>query len=128
AWPMLRLRQCGRVTAMSLSCAVTVAGVYAGYGIHALRPLSSASKLVSVPSIWDLPIPSTAICALWPVLLALLVWMLDRRIGFAPHERAGRAALIVTAWMFAAPWVMPWYSAPGWVALGLSRRSALTWL
>lgn len=139
AWPLLREREWRRMAAMTVSCAATLIAVYADYGMHALRPLSSASKLVSVPSFWDVPAvlgkavvgesaTSAAICVLWPVLLAALVWSISRRIELAPEDRAGRAGLIVTAWMFAAPWAMPWYSAPGWGALGQTRRTALTWL
>lgn len=137
AWPMLRDRHWRRVAAMSLGCVVTSVGVYAVYGFHALRPLSSASKLISVPSTWDLlsalgkatvgaDTTSTAISVLWPVLLAALAWLLVRMTRFTSREPAGHAGLIVIAWMYAAPWAMPWYSAPGWAALAQARRSALT--
>jgi hypothetical protein len=139
AWPMLRDRQWSRPAAMSLSCAATLAGVYAGYGMHALRPLSSASKLISVPSVWDVPwalgkaavgaaMTSAVICVLWPLLLISLVWLLGRRFPVPSRDPAGGVALIVIAWTLAAPWTMPWYGAPGWVALGRCRRTPLTWL
>jgi hypothetical protein len=33
------------------------------------------------------------------------------------------------AWIFAAPWSLPWYSAVAWVTLALLPRSSLTrWL
>ena len=138
AWPMLRDRQWSRLAVMSGSCAVTLTVIYADYGLHALRPLSSASKLISVPSAWDImsvlgnatigaATTSAAICVLWPLLLAAFVWLLGRTTGITSREPAGGLiALIVIAWMCAAPWAMPWYSAPGWVALARSRRTALT--
>jgi len=138
AWPMLRDRRWSRVAVMSGSCALTSAAVYADYGMHALRPLSSASKLISVPSTWDIvsvlgnatigaATTSAAICVLWPLLLLASVWLLARTTGITSREPAGGlAALIVIAWMCAAPWAMPWYSAPGWAALAPSRRTALT--
>ena len=137
AWPMLRDRQWGRAAVMGVSCAATTTATYAGYGVHALRPLSSASKLISVPSTWDFvsalgkatigaATTSAVISVLWPLLLVVFIWLLARTTGSTLREPAGLAALIVIAWMCAAPWAMPWYSAPGWAALARSRRSALT--
>ena len=35
----------------------------------------------------------------------------------------------MAAWIIAAPWAMPWYSAPGWAALTELPRNPLTrWL
>lgn len=137
AWPMLRDRHWRRLVIMTLSCTATLTCVYADYGLHALSPLSSATKLVSVPSVWDIPsilgaatvgaaTTSAVICVLWPVLLVTFACLLGRMTRFTSREPAGHAALFVIAWMCAAPWTMPWYSAPGWAALAQSRRTALT--
>ena len=44
----------------------------------------------------------------------------------AGREQATYTVLVMTAWMIAAPWAMPWYSAPGWAALTELPRNGLT--
>jgi hypothetical protein len=140
AWPLVRGGQWRRLTTVGVSCVVSAGGVYATYGVHVLAPLSAASKLVSIPSIWDVPwmvgrgfgaasVVCGVISVLWPVAFLGAVWVFGRRRYVGVFDCARYTVLIVIAWVIAAPWVMPWYCAPGWVALSQLPRNPLTrWL
>ncbi|MFB8179617.1 hypothetical protein ACFC8N_27050 [Streptomyces sp. NPDC055966] len=121
-WLLLRrgawLRAAGVVGAATLMVAV----LYGMYGLHALDPLSKASHMVSMPSLWGVfqhgatavvgPAAAAAsVSVLWPVLMLGLALVLHRHV---PAE----APVVVTvpfvlsfAWIIAAPWSMPWYAA-----------------
>jgi hypothetical protein len=140
AWPLLRRHEWRRVARISVTGLVALLGVYSAYGIHALGPLSSASKLVAVPTIWTIPWnvgkniigASTTIAiisVLWPIVLVWLAWFLARRVDDTGYEQATCSALLMIAWIAAAPWAMPWYAAPGWAAVTQLPRNPLTrWL
>jgi hypothetical protein len=152
AWPLLRRQDWRRLATIATSALIALIAVYAPYGVHALQPLTSASKLVALPSVWGLPwlagkavfggsATLAVISVLWPLLLLWLVWRLGRplrtssgallRTGSAGagREQATYTVLVMAAWIIAAPWAMPWYSAPGWAALTELPRNPLTrWL
>jgi hypothetical protein len=139
AWPLLRERQWRRLAIMTLPALAVMIGVYAPDGLHALTPLSSASKFVATASIWTLPwlagraligpsAMSAVISALWPITLAGLAWYLGRRVSVG-RTAAVCVTVLMVAWIIAAPWAMPWYTAPGWAALARLPRNPLTrWL
>jgi len=90
-------------------------------------PLSSASKLVALPSIWDLPwlagqvglgssATLTMIGFLWPLTMIGLFVLLRRRVPDG-DDPATAVTLLTIAWIIAAPWAMPWYGSTGSAAL-----------
>ncbi|WP_037606419.1 putative hexosyltransferase [Streptacidiphilus rugosus] len=114
----------------------TLALLYACYGLHALAPLHAASGLVSVPSLWlffqDLGNPlvgaatTQAVTAVaWPVVTLGLAWALRGRLPRAAPQVVAVPLLLTLAWMLAAPWTMPWYSAVSWACASLLPRSRL---
>jgi hypothetical protein len=132
--------------------AVTAGAAAAIGGSAMLRQSSQASDMVSIGSPWrvirtiiHLAVTGTAatdIVKAGAVALAVLLAVLLLR-WLAPAwrepspERAGYAAAafaLALAWLFAWPYVLPWYDALGWALLPLvplaadGAGAALTWL
>ncbi|MFF8996036.1 hypothetical protein ACF09H_40160 [Streptomyces sp. NPDC014983] len=117
-----------------------MAAVYGGYGLHALKPLSAASHLVSAPSLWAVfdhfapeflgPGPATAsISALWPVLMLGLALALHRHVPSDAPDIITVTFALAFSWVLAAPWSMPWYTALACALAALFRSVRLTqWL
>jgi hypothetical protein len=139
-WPLLRDRAWARAARQaSAFAAVSLAGYYP-YGLHALAPLSSAARLVSVPSLWAAvqqlgrgvlgpAVTSTAISLAWPVLMLALAWLLHRRVPPQASLAASVPFALGFAWILAAPWSMPWYTATVWATAALLPRGPLIrWL
>ncbi|MGW1160875.1 hypothetical protein ACWD5Q_21260 [Streptomyces sp. NPDC002513] len=129
-WPLLRSGTWRPVARQTCAAALTLAALYGAYGAHALVPLSAASQLVSVPSLWAVfdqfgtaalgPRATAAIVSvLWPVVMLALAWALRRRA--APDAPAVGALpfALAFAWVLAAPWSMPWYTALAWALAAL---------
>lgn len=124
----LLVRRRFRALTVLTGCALlTAVALYIPFGLSALAPLSSASKLVALPSVWDLPwlagravlgsgATLTVIGVLWPLLMIAVVVLLLRRVVGAA-EPATAVVLTTIAWIVAAPWAMPWYCTAGWAAL-----------
>jgi hypothetical protein len=143
AWPMLRRHEwmrTARITAVSLA---TVAALYSGYGISALKPLVGGTKWVILPSPWrfvqaigDVLVGkqhtgtvTTVISLLWPIAMIVVAWFIYQRISSdQPREVVAPFALSF-AWILVAPWVFPWWTALAWVALTQVPRNRMTrWL
>jgi hypothetical protein len=132
--------------------AVTAGAAVAIGGSAMLRQSSQASNMVSIGSPWrairtviHLAVTGTAatdIVKAGAVALAALLAVLLLR-GLAPAWRepgpaqaryATAAFALVLAWLFAWPYVLPWYDALGWALLPLVPLAAdgagavLTWL
>jgi hypothetical protein len=124
--------------------AVTAGTAVAIGGSAMLRQSSQASDMVSIGSPWrvirtiiHLAVTGTAatdIVKAGAVALAVVLAVLLIR-GLAP--RGGYAAVtfaLVLAWLFAWPYVLPWYDAFGWALLALlplasgGAVEALCWL
>jgi hypothetical protein len=142
AWPMLRRHEwmrTARITAVSL---VTIAALYSGYGITALKPLVSGSKWVILPSPWrpfqailhdlfgvPLGTVSLLISLLWPIAMIVVAWFIYRRISSDQPQEVVAPFALSFAWILVAPWVFPWYAALAWVALTQVPRNRMTrWL
>jgi hypothetical protein len=124
---LLVQRRYRTLAVLTVSALITAVALYIPFGLSALAPLSSASKLVALPSVWDLPWVAgqavfglgatlTAIGVLWPLLMIAVAVLLFRRVAGAA-EPATAVTLTTLAWIIAAPWAMPWYCATGWAAL-----------
>jgi hypothetical protein len=143
AWPMLwrhEWMRTARITAVSL---VTVAALYSGYGITALKPLIGGSKWVILPSPWRLVqaildvkalglSPGTVsliISVLWPIAMIVVAWFIYQRISSDQPQEVVAPFALSFAWILVAPWVFPWYAALAWVALTQVPRNRMTrWL
>jgi hypothetical protein len=137
AWPLLRTGAWRQAARQTCAAALTLAVLYAVQGPHALAPLSAASRLVSTPSLWAafdrvgtayLGSGGTAALTslLWPVLMLALAWVLHRRV---PPDTPAVTAVpfaLAFAWILAAPWSMPWYTALAWALASLSSQGRLT--
>ncbi len=138
AIPLIHDRDWGRLTRISLVAGVTTFGLYIfSYGIVALKPLLGASQLVISPTIWralqmvfgDGPVMNSVIGFSYPPLMLLLAWYLYNRLSPDVPTVVAATCALTFAWMIAAPWSLPWYSAVAWVALALLPRNSLTrWL
>jgi len=142
AWPMLRRHEwmrTARITAVSLA---TVAALYSGYGITALKPLIGGSKWVILPSPWR-PFQaimhdvlgvspgtvSLVISVLWPIAMIVVAWFIYQRISSDQPQEVVAPFALSFAWILVAPWVFPWYAALAWVALTQVPRNRMTrWL
>jgi hypothetical protein len=141
AWPLLRRHEWMRTTRIAVVSLVTVALEYSYYGISSIKPLLNADKMVALPSPWRLfqillealgaspATTETAISFLWPIATLVIAWFIYRRISSdQPREIVAPFALTY-AWILAAPWVLPWYTAIAWVTLTQVPRNRMTrWL
>jgi len=144
AVPLLRERAWGRLIRTGLVAGVTTTALYGlSYGVHALRPLFSASTLVISPSLWrlvqvviiwifhpaSLSVTSTVYGFLWPPLTLALAWYLYNRLSPDVPAAVAATCALTFAWVIVAPWSLPWYASVAWVTLALLPRNSLTrWL
>ena len=140
AWPMLRRGEWLRVTRIAVVSLVVVGLQYSSYGVNALKPLFAGSKWVILPSPWRLvqalgdvsigPGATTVVIGcLWPVAMIVLAWLIYQRISSEQPREVVAPFALTFAWVLAAPWVFPWYTAIAWVALTQVPRNRMTrWL
>ncbi|OLZ66335.1 hypothetical protein AV521_27850 [Streptomyces sp. IMTB 2501] len=137
AWPMLRSGNWRQMVRQAGAAVLTLVLLYGAYGLHALAPLSAASHLVSTPSLWAVfdrfaaavlnpRAAETATGVLWPLLLLVLAWILHRRVPADTPAAVAVPFVLAFAWVLAAPWSMPWYTALACALAALSRPSRLT--
>ena len=146
-------RQLGRLwpqlAALAAGFAVTAGTAVAIGGSAMLRQSSQASDMVSIGSPWrvirtiiHLAVTGTAATDLvkaGAVALAVVLAVLLIR-GLGPYPAGSREAYAVVAfalalaWLFAWPYVLPWYDALGWALLPLvplvpgGAAEALGWI
>jgi len=151
---VLRARPAGRRTgpplaALAAGFAATAGAALAIGGSAMWHQLSRESDLVSIGSPWrvirsgvHLVVTGTAAtdvikagAAALAVLLAVLVvrGLVVRGLPGAADPGAGVAFALVLAWLFAWPYVLPWYDALAWallplVAAGTATANAAGWL
>jgi hypothetical protein len=127
----LRGREAGRLrlplTGLAAGFAVTAGAAIAIGGPAMLGQLSRESDLVSIGSPWrvirtavHLVVAGTAatdIVKAGAVALAVVLAVLLIRGLPSPGETVAFA--VVLAWLFAWPYVLPWYDAPAWALLPL---------
>ena len=132
-----------RLTALGAGFAVTAGAAVAIGGSAMLRQSSRASDMVSIGSPWrvirtiiHLAVAGTAATdivkfgaiALMVVLAVLLIRGLPIGVGATP------AFALALAWLFAWPYVLPWYDALAWALLPLvplvpgTAAEGLAWL
>jgi hypothetical protein len=132
AWALRRSP--ARLILMAGSATATVLVAYALAGGHALDQVRQASRSVSLATPWQLvkvglqtfvgPGAYTLWIQLgWLALLALLAWSLLRT--FPEHPGPVVAAAIVVAYLFAAPYALPWYDGLAFALLALVPATAL---
>jgi hypothetical protein len=104
---------------------------YAPVGAHAFDQVQRASRSVSLATPWHLVDVALGRGAHRPIiqigsliLLVLLGWLLLRLLPCADDNHRIAAALVL-AWLFAAPYALPWYDAFGWALLALLPWSAI---
>jgi len=145
-----------RLAALGAGFAVTAGIAVAIGGSAMLEQSSRASDMVSIGSPWrvirtviHLAVAGTAATdivkagavALAVLLAVLLIRGLPGAAGWQAQGRATYAAVpfaLALAWLFAWPYVLPWYDALGWALLplvplgsaeaGLPGVEGLTWL
>ncbi|MFY9888883.1 MAG: polyprenol phosphomannose-dependent alpha 1,6 mannosyltransferase MptB [Streptosporangiaceae bacterium] len=140
AWPMLMRREWLRVTRIAVVSLVVFGVQYIPYGLSALKPIFAGSKWVILPSPWRFvqligealhatSAMTVIIGVLWPIAMIIIAWLIYQRISSdQPREVVAPFALSF-AWILAAPWVFPWYTALAWVALTQIPRNRMTrWL
>jgi hypothetical protein len=141
AWPMLRRHEWLRVTRIAVVALVVVGLQYISYGLIALKPLFQGSQWVILPSPWRFVqmlgqvlhvSPGTVaivIGCLWPIEMIILAWLIYQRISSDQPREVVAPFALTFAWILAAPWVFPWYTAIAWVALTQVPRNRMTrWL
>lgn len=141
AWPLLWRREWLRLTRMAAVVAATLAAAYAPFGLCAFRPLLGGLQLVTIVSPWRLfrlaghalGISDTAVVAvtslLWPVAMLLIAWLVSQRIAASQPREVVTPFALTFAWIIAAPWALPWYTAPAWATLTQVPRNRMTrWL
>lgn len=137
AAPLLCSGAWKRAVRQICAAVLTLAALYGSYGLHALAPLSAASHLVSTPSLWAgfnrFATPflghratETAMGVLWPALMLALAWVIRRRVPAATSAVVAAPFALAFAWILAAPWSMPWYTALAWALAAFFRHNRLT--
>jgi hypothetical protein len=141
AWPLLRRHEWMRTARIAVVSLVVVALEYTFYGLSWLKPLLNADKLIALPSPWRLfqilldalgvnqATSATVIGYLWPIATLVVAWFIYRRISSDQPREVVAPFALTYAWILAAPWVLPWYTAIAWVALTQVPRNRMTrWL
>jgi hypothetical protein len=140
AFPLLRRHEWMRTARIALVAVATIAFAYSFYGLKALAPLLSASKLVTLPSPWWFvheighvfhadAVTSTLIGVLWPIAMIAVAIPVYRRISSDQPREVVAPFALTFAWILVAPWVLAWYTAIAWVALTQVPRNRMTrWL
>jgi hypothetical protein len=144
AIPLIHNRDWGRLLRVGAVAGVTTFGLYVfSYGINALKPLFSASQMVISPTIYRFiqmgvnhfygkhaaAMVTGTFGYLWLPLTLLLAWYLYKRLSPDVPTVVAATCALTFAWIVAATWSLPWYSAVAWVALALLPRNSLTrWL
>ena len=133
-----RLRPYAGLAALGGSAAAAWGTAYLMAGSHSFDQLSRASKAVSLATPWHLfagaagglvlTLPRSTIQAGSALLAAVLAILLYRAVPKEPvrsfvdqgEDGAPRiAAVLALAWLFAAPYALPWYDGLGWATVGL---------
>jgi hypothetical protein len=140
AFPLLRRHEWMRTGRIAMVALATIAFEYGFYGLKAMAPLVSASKLVTLPSPWwflyaiahglhaDV-VTSTLISVLWPIAMIAVAILVYRRISSDQPREVVAPFALTFAWIVVAPWVLAWYTAIAWVALTQVPRNRMTrWL
>jgi hypothetical protein len=140
AFPLLRRHEWMRTARIAVVALATIAFEYSFYGLKALAPLLSASKLVTLPSPWWFldaighafhadAVTSTLISVLWPIAMIAVAIAVYRRISSDQPREVVAPFALTFAWIVVAPWVLAWYTAIAWVALTQVPRNRMTrWL
>jgi hypothetical protein len=129
------------LVALAAGFAVIAAAALAAGGPDVLRQVARSGRFVSIGSPWraartalasafGAPAAGTLVSAgsliLALVLLCVLLYGLPAGHG---RDDAARGALAFTlAWLFAWPYVLPWYDAQAWALLALVAWSWVDWL
>jgi hypothetical protein len=133
AWELLRRRAILPLVALFGAAAVVAAGAYTLVGWHAFDQVRRASNSVSFATPWHLVDVALGRGSSRPViqaaallLLVALAVLLARALPSAtptpgePGDDSRRIAVaLVLAWLFAAPYALPWYDGLGWAVLAL---------
>jgi hypothetical protein len=130
-----------RVVALCVPAAAVAGLAYLLAGPHSLDQLNRASKSVSLATPWHLLAGATggllvtvsrSTVQTGSVLLTLLLVVLLLRALPRPYadgdETFRITAALALAWLFAAPYALPWYDGLGWAMLALLAWSAFDWL
>ncbi len=147
AWELRRSP--GRLAVVAGTATATVVAIYAVAGPHVLDQVSAASRKVSLATPWQLvkvglqslfgPGAYSAWIQIGSLLLmACLAWLVLRALGASGSpgtpgtpemQPAGTApavaAAMVVAWLFAAPYALPWYDGLAFALLALASWPAL---
>jgi hypothetical protein len=130
-----------RLTALAAGFAVPAAMALAIGGSAMLKDMSQASDMVSIGSPWRLirsglqhlagdhpasDIVRSGAIGLSVVLIAITAVVLVRTARSSARWLLPLA--LVLGWLFAWPYVLPWYDAFGWAFLALVPATQLDWL
>lgn len=132
AWELRRSP--GRLAVVAGTATATVVAIYAVAGPHVLDQVSAASRKVSLATPWQLvkvglqslfgPGAYSAWIQIGSLLLMVcLAWLVLRAL---PADSAPAvAAVMVVAWLFAAPYALPWYDGLAFALLAMASWPAL---
>jgi hypothetical protein len=120
-----------RLAVLGGAAAAVAAAAYVPAGGHAFDQVQRASRSVSLATPWHLvdvaigrdahrPVIQIGSLILLAVLCRLLLLLLPRG-----EESSRVAAALVLAWLFAAPYALPWYDGFGWAVLALVPLSGV---
>lgn len=143
AWALLLRARTDRSAIVRLAALFLGSGAVAAVafwlgGPHVLDRVNDASNMVSLATPWHLlddalgrgahrTVIKSGSMALALVLVVLLARGLPSDGGEAGDSRRMAAALMV-AWLFAAPYALPWYDGFGWALLALLPWSRIDWI
>ncbi|MGK5554609.1 polyprenol phosphomannose-dependent alpha 1,6 mannosyltransferase MptB [Actinomadura kijaniata] len=138
AWCLLRARRWPSLAALFAAAGAVAAAAFPPAGPHVFDQLRAASNMVSLATPWhllDSLIHNRAVIKVgWVALMLALAWLLYHALPRDPlgdaagrERREGRrvAAALVLAWLFAAPYELPWYDGFGWAVLALLPASRM---
>ncbi|WP_204358560.1 polyprenol phosphomannose-dependent alpha 1,6 mannosyltransferase MptB [Streptosporangium sp. 'caverna'] len=136
AWELRRSP--GRLAVVAGTATATVLVIYGLAGSHVLDQVGAASKKVSLATPWQLAkgglqtvfgpgAYSTWIQVGSLLMLAGLAWLILRALPGAPSGDTAPAvaAVMVVAWLFAAPYALPWYDGLAFALLAMASWPVL---
>lgn len=135
AWVLSRRRAVLPLVALFGAAGLVALVSYTLVGWHAFDQVRRASSSVSFATPWHLvdvalgrgsqrPVIQAAALLLLVGLAVLLARALPGDQGFQGHRMA---AALILAWLFAAPYALPWYDGLGWAVLALLPWSRFDW-
>jgi len=132
AWVFLRDDKRKALTLAATTGVLVIGGYLAAGGTAALKPLRHTAQFVSYHSFWYpverlFGVGSSRMASIALVIVVVIAVAISAG-RMRDHGPAPTVAAALSVYVLAAPYILPWYTAPVIPLLALYHRSRTTWL